>query len=509
LTAQATTPNRPQAAASYDVAIVGGGISGLATAYYLQRHAATANQPLTYALLERSESAGGKIVTEQVHGYGDAPFIVEGGPDSFITQKPWALQLARELGLQERLLGTNDHLRKTYVLNKGKLTPLPDGVMLIVPTRFAPFALSPLISPLGKLRMALDFLIPKRSDDQDETLADFVRRRLGDEALDKIAEPLLSGIYNAEAEKQSLLATFPRFRDLEKNHGSLIRGMLAGRRNAPKPATPANGQGAKPLSAFISFRNGARELVEALTPQLSGDVRLNTQVTAITNTSEADEPAYQLTLGDGTTISAKHIILATPAFVSAELLGALAPRSAEGLRSIRYVSTGTISFGFRRSELSHPLNGFGVVIPRSERRPINAITWSSTKFAHRAPADHALIRVFFGGSRNPAIVERSDEEIIAVARQELSALLGINATPLFHRIFRWHMATPQYDVGHLQLVDRIEAGLPQGIHVTGSPYRGIGIPDCVHQAQQSADKVWQQITTAQPSSAKTNIAQSV
>jgi len=202
---------------SYDVAIVGGGISGLATAYYLQCQATQANRPLRYILLERSPSAGGKILTEHIDGFGDAPFIVEAGPDSFMTQKPWALQLARELGLQEELLGTNDHLRKTYVLHKGKPTPLPDGVMLIVPTRFTPFALSPLISPLGKLRMGLDYFIPARQGESDETLADFVRRRLGDEALDKIAEPLLSGIYNAESDKQSLLATFPRFPRSKRN----------------------------------------------------------------------------------------------------------------------------------------------------------------------------------------------------------------------------------------------------------------------------------------------------
>ena len=472
---------------------MGGGISGLATAYYLQRQAAKANQPIRYVLLERSASAGGKIVTEHVSGYGDDPFVVEGGPDSFITQKPWALQLAREIGLEEHLLGTNDHLRKTFVLNKGKPTPLPDGVMLIVPTRFAPFAFSPLISPLGKLRMALEFFISKRKDDEDETLADFVTRRLGAEALDKIAEPLLSGIYNAEAEKQSLLATFPRFRDLEKKYGSLIRGMLAAAaQRAPKPASP-DAKAAKPLSIFVSFRNGAQELVNGLLPKLTGDIRLNAEVTAITKLDEPMQGGYALKLHDGSTISANRVILATPAFVSAGLLDTLAPDAAARRRAIRSVSTGTISLGFKRDEVSHPLNGFGVVIPRSEKRPITAITWSSTKFDHRAPAGHVLIRVFFGGSRNPEIVERSDEELLAIARSELKTLLGINATPVMHRLFRWRNATPQYDVGHLQHVDAIEAALPAGIYVTGSPYRGIGIPDCVHQAQQTAELVWQAV----------------
>lgn len=480
---------------SYDVAIVGGGISGLATAYYLQRHAGQANRPFRYTLIERAPTAGGKIVTEQIHGFGDAPFVVEGGPDSFLTQKPWALQLARELGMQDRLLGTNDHLRKTFVLHKGKPTPLPDGVLLIVPTQFKPFALSPLISPLGKLRMGFDFLIPARQDDEDETLAGFVRRRLGDEALDKIAEPLLSGIYNAEAEKQSLLATFPRFREIEKKHGSLIRGMLAGRSNAPAKSAPSstNGQPSKALSMFISFLGGAQELVDGLLPTLQGDIRLNCGVTAIAPIQGPVPARYQLTLSDCSTIDAQKIVLATPAFVTADLLKELAPDAAKRLVAIRYVSTGTISLGFRRNEVSHPLKGFGVVIPRSEKRPINAITWSSTKFDHRAPSGYVLIRVFFGGSRNQEIVERSDEDLFAIARRELHALLGINATPVFHRLFRWRNATPQYDVGHLQRVDAIEAALPAGIFVTGSPYRGIGIPDCVHQAQQTADQLWQQM----------------
>lgn len=482
------------------VAIVGGGISGLATAYYLQRQAAGAGAPLAYTLIERSPYPGGKIQTETVTGFGtgDTPFVIEGGPDSFITQKPWALQLAREIGLGDRLLGTNDHQRKVFVLHKGKPTPLPDGVLLIVPTRFMPFALSPLISPLGKLRMGLDLFIPPKRDNQDETLADFIRRRLGDEALDKIAEPLMSGIYNAEAERQSLLATFPRFRDIEAQHGSIIRGMLASRRNGsghgspPPSGAPSAAPSAKPLSMFVSLQGGTQELVDALVAKLTGDLRFNTGVTAI---RPASPTGYRLTLSDGSTLDAQAVVLATPTFAAADLVRSFAPAAAAHLDAIRYVSTGTISLGFRRADINHPLNGFGIVIPRSEQRPINAITWSSTKFNHRAPADHVLLRVFFGGSRNPAIVDRNDDEILAVARAELRALMGINATPVLHRIYRWYNATPQYDVGHLERVAAIEAALPSGLYVTGSPYRGIGIPDCVHQAQQTATQLWSSLST--------------
>lgn len=466
-----------------DVAIVGGGIAGMACAFALQEKAG--EQPVRYALLERSDRWGGKLRTETIHGYGDAPFIVEAGPDSFITQKPWGLQLARQLGLEGEFLPTNDHKRKTFVLHKGRPMAMPDGVLLIVPTKFTPFALTPLISPLGKLRMGMDLFIPPRQDESDETLADFIERRLGREALDKIAEPLLSGIYNAEAEKQSMLATFPRFREMEKQHGSLMRGMLASMRarlTAPK-ASGANGS--KPMAMFMSLAGGMERLIDALLPRLSGDLRLKTGVQSIRRA----EGGYRLALSDGATLDAGAVVLAVPTFVAAGLLADIAPEATAKLGKIRYVSTGTISFAFKRDEIAHPLDGFGVVIPRSERRPINAITWTSTKFDRRAPDGYALMRVFFGGSRSPEMMERSDAEIERIARQELRAIMDVDAQPLFHRIYRMHNATPQYDIGHLERVAAIEAALPPGVLVTGSPYRGIGIPDCIYQGQQAAEDV--------------------
>jgi oxygen-dependent protoporphyrinogen oxidase len=466
-----------------DVAIIGGGISGLSTAWYLQK----GDPSLSYVLLERGERWGGKIRTDTVDGYGDAPFVVEGGPDSFITQKPWAMGLARELGLGEDLLPTNDDQRKTYVLNNGRPTPLPDGVLMIIPTKFMPFALSPLISPLGKLRMGLDLFIPAKRDGEDETLAEFVQRRLGNEALDKIAEPLMSGIYNAEAEKQSLLATFPRFRMIEEKHGSLIKGMLASKKasDQAKAAAPAQPNGHKPMSVFMSLNDGMNALVTTLVSKLTGDLRLCTGVDAIRPATEG----YQLDLSDGTSFTARRVILATPAFLSADLLEDLAPQAAELLDGIRYVSTGTISLAFRREDVPDKYPGFGIVVPRSEARDVNAITWSSTKFNRRAPQDHVLARVFFGGSRSPHMMDLDDDEVVRRVRAELKTMVGVSAEPLFHRIYRWPRSNPQYDVGHLERVDAIEAALPPGIHVTGSPYRGIGVPDCVHQAQQTAEAV--------------------
>ena len=472
-----------------DVAIIGGGITGLSAAWFLQQQGQeNGGPPPTVAILESSDRWGGKIKTEKIDGFAEGPFVVEGGPDSYITTKPWAWQLTGRLGLQDEVLGTNDAQRKVFVLHKGKPTPLPDGVMLIVPTKFTPFALSPLISPLGKLRMGMDLFIPPLKDGRDETLAEFIRRRLGQEALDKIAEPLMSGIYNAEAEKQSLLATFPRFRDIEMKHGSLIRGMLAAKSARAKAqlakAGSANGQAsssaARPPSAFISYRPGMETLVEGLLHDLNADLRLNTAVSAVKRTTGG---SYELTIPGGT-LHATAVILAIPAFIAADIIQTLAPDVAEQLRQIRYVSTGTISLAYRRDDIDHPLNGFGIVIPRSEKRSVNAITWTSTKFKHRAPEGAVLLRVFFGGSRTPEMFDKPDEELQTAVRDELRALMGIDAEPLFQRIYRWPRANPQYDVNHLQRVEAIESALPPGLFVSGSPYRGIGIPDCVHQAEQ-------------------------
>lgn len=487
--------------ASRHVTIVGGGITGLSAAWYLQQ-ARQDGYNVTYTLLEESDRWGGKINTERVDVGAGEPFIVEGGPDSFISQKPWALQLARRLGMEDQFLPTNDDRRQTFVLNHGRPTPLPDGVMLIVPTKIMPFGLSPLISPLGKLRMSLDLFIPPRKDDGDETLADFIQRRLGAEALDKIAEPLLSGIYNADAEKQSMLATFPRFRQIERDHGSLIRGMLAARRNAPQPA---RGTGSKrAASIFVSFRHGMEQFVETVVDELEGDCRLKTAVQALGPAPPHNGQAgprdrampgiqYLVTLSDGSQLWTDAVILAIPAYHAARLLQPLAPRAAQGLKEIRYVSTGTISLAYRASEFDHPLDGFGVVIPRTEARSINALTWTSTKFDHRAPEGHVLLRAFFGGSRTPHMMEVSDDHLLATVRQEIREIMNVDAAPLFHRIYRYFDANPQYDVGHLSRVKAIEEALPPAIHVTGSPYRGIGIPDCVHQAQQTVEKMVQEV----------------
>lgn len=461
---------------AYDVVVVGGGISGLATAWYLQQ----AEPALKIALAERASQPGGKVLTEQVSLPDVGDFIVDAGPDSFITMKPYAYQLVQALGLSDALIPANEHKRPTYVLQKGKPVPLPEGLLMIIPSRFMPFARSSLISIMGKLRMAMDWFIPPIETNDDETLAQFVRRRLGQEALDKLAEPLMSGIYNADAERQSLLATFPRFRQMERQHGGLIRGMLAGKRQSTR------GKNAQQAPPFVSLKQGTQQLIDALIAQLEIDIYLATEVTQI----ESDQQGgYAVQLDSGTILHAHSIVMATPAQITARLIQTISPATSAMLKTIRYVSTGTLSLAFRTEDIPAEFNGVGIVIPRIEHRAINAITISSRKFKGRAPEGYTLLRVYFGGVRSPESMMLTDEMLLKVAADELKSILGIVATPIFHRIYRWQQSNPQYDVDHLTLVQNIEQSLPAGLYVTGSAYHGVGLPDCVHQAKQTSELI--------------------
>jgi oxygen-dependent protoporphyrinogen oxidase len=458
------------------VVIVGGGIAGLSAAWYVQREAEKHGLALHVTLLEQSKRWGGKIQTERVDGFGDAPFVLEAGPDAFLTRKPWALALARELGLDDHILGVNQHHSRTFVVHRRRMIPLPDGLQLLVPTKLAPFLRSPLFSMWGKARMLIESFIPRRADPSDETLAQFVRRRLGAEALDKLAEPLLAGVYNADPERQSMLATFPQFPALEKTHGSLLRGIHATRAEKSADSVPM----------FFSFNTGTQELVNALVAQLEGDLRLNTSVSHM---QILPEGGYSLTLADGKKVDADAAILAVPANVAAAMLKEAAPESANGLKAIRTASIGAVYLGFRREDVPHPLDGFGAVIPSSEERGIDGMTWVSSKWDRRAPSGHVLLRVFFGGPHTRAAMDLDDDALVNMVRGELRSLLNIQASPLFHRIFRWPDGYPQYDLGHLDRVAAIESSLPLGLYVAGSSYRGVGVPDCIKQGQAAAGQV--------------------
>ncbi len=467
------------------ITIIGGGIAGLATAFYLQQKSCAAGTPVEYTLVEQAAQFGGKITTVT-----EGNFVIEGGPDSFITPKPWALQLCRELGLDERLIPTNDDRRNIYVLQKGKLIPFPGGFRLTVPTEFVPFALSPLISPLGKLRMGLDLVIPPRPANGDESLADFIRRRLGEEAVDKIAGPMMAGIYSADPEKLSINSTFPMFVAMEQKHGSLIKAMRSAksRRPVPKP----NGNEAKAPAMFTSLRGGMTELVESLESRLEGDLRPGCTVTGISPTPTG----FEVTLDGAEPITTDGVVLAIPAYSAAKLVEPFDADLAHKLRQIRYASTGNISLGYRRADVTgRELDGFGFMVPRSEGRPIAACTWTSTKFDHRAADEDILLRVFIGGDGRSDQIAYSDEALLKLARRQIAEIMGITAEPVIHKIFRWPRGNPQYDVGHLERVEAIEqqAARTPGLHLTGSPYRGIGLPDCVKSALSTVDALLGQL----------------
>jgi protoporphyrinogen/coproporphyrinogen III oxidase len=493
-----------------DVIIIGGGITGLAAAYYLQEEALAAGRLLRYTLVDSEGRLGGKILTEHTGG-----FTIEGGPDCVISQKPWAADLARRLGLGDDLMGTNEERRKTFVLTRGRLTPLPDGVMLIIPTRITPFVTSSLISWPGKIRMGMDLFIPRRKGNADESVADFVRRRLGREALEKIAEPLMGGIHVSDPELQSLLGTFPRFRDLEMKHRSLILGMLAQKRRSARQ-TPRSGAAAPvhpaaqpshapaPTTPFITLRGGLGQLTAALEAALTGNLLTDTRATAVQRTALPGDDVspsgfgmpgesntcYAVHIDDGRTLHARALVLATPAYVSSGLVSALAPDLAGMLSAIRYVSTATVSLGYRAADVRHPLNGFGLVIPSREGRQISACSWSSTKFNYRAPKDGVLLRCFVGGPGHEELVDLNDQELKALARRELQAIMGIDAQPLLERVFRWRKANPQYDVGHLERMHalRLQCAQEPGLFVAGGAFDGVGVPDCIRQGKAAAQE---------------------
>jgi protoporphyrinogen/coproporphyrinogen III oxidase len=468
------------------VVIIGGGIAGLATAYALQERARAAELPLACTLVEAKDRLGGVILTERIDD-----FVIEAGPDSLLTQKPWGVELCQTLGIGDHLIGTNDQQRKIYVLWQGRLHPLPEGLMLIVPTRLRPLVRSRLLSWPGKIRMGCEYFLPRRASEADESLGAFVHRRLGQEALEKIAEPLLGGVYAGSINSMSLLATFPRLRELEDKHGGLIRGMLAQRR-AMRRSPRAQGQHATTM--FMAPRDGMAEIVEAISARLDRiTVLCGEAVQRIMprGPSMGGARGYAVHLGPGRALQADAVVFATPAHVTAQLVEGFHPKLAEALRAIPYVSSATVSLAYRRADVPHPLDGFGFLTGRREGHRIMGATWTSTKFSHRAPADHVLIRSFVGGKGQEHLVCLDDAALIQVVREELGAILRTTTAPLLARVYRWERANPQYLVGHLDRVDAMEKMLAPhpGLFLTGSAYRGVGVPDCIYQGAQTAERV--------------------
>jgi len=470
------------------IVIIGGGIAGLAAAVQLKSGAKVHGKTVEVVVLEKGPRAGGKIVTERLNN-----FLVEGGPDSFLPEKVWTVNLARHLGLEPELLPSNDEFKGTYIYSRNMLHPLPEGVMLMVPTMFMPIARSALISWPGKLRMGMDLFVPRRKTREDESLASFVTRRLGRECLEKIAEPLVAGIHTSNPDNMSVLSTFPRFVQMEQQSGSLILGMLSamkGRPQAtlsgppPKPGTPR-------MTYFMSFKNGMETLTRACVDYLGTDVvKLGAPVKAI----EPKGNRYVVHRENRETIHADHVMLAAPAYDSAEMVRGFDLDLAAQMKRIEWSSSATVTVAFRKEDVKVPLKGFGFIVPRVEGRRINATTYTSIKWSFRAPDDQVMIRAFVGGGHHEELVHDLDDAgMVKMVLDELDAILGLRAHAQFSKVFRWFKGMPKYTVGHLDRISVLDRTLSMhpGLHLIGCSYKGIGIGDCVHQAQVAAQKILQ------------------
>ena len=459
--------------------VVGAGVTGLAAAHRAVELARERGRSLELTLIESRDRLGGTIVSERVDG-----FLVEAGPDSFLSEKPWALALCRRLGVESRLVRTDDRFRKVFVWYGGRLHPLPDGFQLLAPTAMRPFVTSSLFSLPGKLRMALDLVLPRGGAD-DESLGAFVRRRLGAEALERVAQPLVAGIYTADPDDLSLAATMPRFLEVEKRHRSIILGLRRALARAPQPGT----SGAR-WSLFVTFADGMEELITTLAGRLpAGAVVMKQRVSALERTGER----WRVRTAEGGRFDADRVILATESHATARLMRYLDPGLANLLVEIPYSSAATVSLGYRRADIPHPLDGFGFVVPRTEGKALLAATFSSVKYPGRAPENHVLIRGFLGGMLNAPILEESDATLVDRARAELREALGITAEPVLTRLHRWPASMPQYRVGHLTRVETIEraAGALPGLWLAGAAYRGVGMADCIRSAEAAAEAALQ------------------
>jgi oxygen-dependent protoporphyrinogen oxidase len=460
------------------LAIVGGGITGLSAAHRAVELARERGIPLELTLVEARDRLGGTIETERADG-----FLIEAGPDSFLSEKPWALALCRRLGVEDRLVRTDDRFRKTFVWHRGRLHPLPDGFQLLAPTRIGPFLRSGLFSWPGKMRMALDLVAPRRPGHDDESLGTFVRRRLGREALERVAQPLVAGIYTADPDELSLAATMPRFLELERTHRSVVLAMWRAARAAPAPGT----SGAR-WSLFVTFAGGMGELVETIARRLPPRaVALGQRVDGL----ERVDGRWRVAVRDGARVEADAVIVTSEAHASGRLLRYTDPQAAALLDGISYASSATVSLGYRRADVPHPLDGFGFVVPRTEGRALLACTFSSVKYPGRAPDGLVLLRGFLGGALGGHVLNAEDAELVARARDELRAALGITAEPVVTRCRRHPASMPQYHVGHLDRVEAIErrvAGLP-GLALAGAAYRGVGIADCVRSGEAAAERL--------------------
>ncbi len=463
------------------IAIIGGGISGLSAAHRLMELSAENKTRLEVLLFEGRNRLGGVISTRRADD-----FLIEEGPDSFITTKPWAVDLSKRLGLEQELIPTNEENRRTYVVKRGRLVHVPDGFLMLAPTRLLSFLQSPLFTWRGKLRTALETVLPGRSGQSDESLASFVTRRFGREVLDVVAQPLVSGIYTADPQTLSLKATFPQFLEMEQKYGSVIRALI-GEKNKRK--SPTSGESGARYSLFLSFKSGMETLTEKLGSGLPGkSLKLGTSIKRL----EPLKNGWALITGDGKMIDSDGVIIALASNRAYKLLEGFDGRLAKELSQIRYESSVVINLGYNFKDISHSLDGFGFVVPAVERRPILACSFSSLKFEGRAPKDRVLLRCFIGGATNPEIYERDDPWLMKTAHEEMCELLGVSDKPVLKMVSRYYKSMPQYFVGHLDLVAKIKEQVIKykTLELAGNAYGGVGIPDCINSGEIAAENLF-------------------
>jgi oxygen-dependent protoporphyrinogen oxidase len=468
------------------IVIIGGGISGLSSAFYLQREAERQGKEIEITIVDGAPAFGGKINTLQRDG-----FVIEKGPDSFLARKLAIIDLATELGLEDELTTTNPGAKKTYILHERKLFPMPQGLVLGIPTEIGPFVKTGLLSWGGKLRALQDLVMPVRKEQSDESLGGFLERRVGNQVMRRIAEPLLAGIYAGDLKKLSLQATFPQFAAAERKHGSLIRGMMFNRKaSAAAGALPAAAKG----GTFLTFKGGLTTLINALDKALSrAQRRLGSKVTEIrrndaySSSDQSEEARYEVVLDSGEKLQADRIVMTAPAYDAAELLEPLT--DCGELRAINYVSVANVVLAFNKSTFGLDFDGSGFVVPRSEGLHITACTWTSNKWLHTSPSDKVLLRCYVGRSGQEESVKLPDAQLIKAVRRDIEETMGIKAEPEFVEITRLPRSMPQYPVGHLsnmkQLRERFEQELP-GVWITGAAFDGVGLPDCIRQGKEAA-----------------------
>ena len=475
------------------VLVIGGGVAGLGAAYKLKRAAAEGHD-VTFTLIEKDARLGGKVVTSTMEDPGGGgSYVIDGGPDCFLNEKPAVHRIAKLAGIFDDELPSDEARKRTYILARGALHDLPDGVMMFAPTKFWPFATTRLFSWPGKIRMGMDLLIPRRKwpagERMDETLQSFVTRRMGRECLDRLAEPLVGGVHASDPESMSLAATFPRLLEMEQNYGGMIAGFVAARKKVaemrkkypPKP-------GEKPRTFFRSFEGGMGRLVEAMVQGAGAEnMRIGAGVRKLEHTPEG----WRLTLADGEILEGDAVIVATEGWAASELLADVDTGASSTLAQIPHTSSATVSLAFDEAAAGIDTNAFGLLCPLVEQRQIMAATFSSTKWPGRAPAGRLLMRGFVGGPHNQAALERSDEELVEVVTAELRDILGLKASPIASRVYRWERGMPQYTMGHLDRVASLDAftAATPGIALAGGSYTGVGIPNCIESGEKAVSKV--------------------